>query len=291
MTEDRRFRDVEGAAELRRTYDAILDQHLPDVVPHTIPTTIGPIAVLSAGPSDGTPVLLLHGSGATAVSWAPTIRALSDEYRVHAIDLPGEPGRSTATRIPFKAGEQADWAAQVLSSLADRPAIVVGISIGGWIATALAARNPDLVTHLVLQSASGFGPRRTLPLLLAGALTSLGQRGRQSALAYLTGPRPSRLERSALQRDLDAFALRTFTHFRPRTDTLPEHDTTDLERIRAQVGAAYGARDRMLDARAAADHIRRLLPTATVELRNGVGHLIGEQAALTRAQLKGLNDR
>ncbi|QTI69763.1 alpha/beta fold hydrolase [Gordonia polyisoprenivorans] len=290
MSDDHRFRNAEGAAELRRMYDALIDEHLPHVVRHAIPTTIGPIGVITAGASDGIPVVLLHGSGATALSWASTIVGLSDEYRVHAVDLPGEPGPSTSTRVPFRANEQADWSAQVVRALAGQPAIVVGVSIGGWIATALAARNPELVAHLVLQSASGFARRRMLPLVLAGVLTSLGERGRRSALTYLTGPHASAPERTPLQRDLDAFALRTFTYFRPRTDLLPEHDSTDLERIRAQVSAAYGARDRMLDARAAVGRIRRLLPTATVELRPGVGHLIGDQAALTRKQISSSHD-
>lgn len=285
MTEDRRFRSAAGAAEVRRSYDLLVGEQLPRVLRHTVETTIGPIAVLSAGARDGTPVVLLHGSGATAISWAPTIRRLSDGFRVHAVDLPGEPGPSTATRVPFRADAQAGWAAEVVRALADRPAIVVGVSIGGWIATALAARNPELLDHLVLQSASGFGPRRLLPLVLAGGLTALGERGRRAALGYLTGPHAPRPDPSALQLDLDAFALRTFAHFRPRTDPLPEHDDRDLERIRARVSAVYGASDRMLDARAAADRIRRRLPAATVELRSGVGHVIGDQAALTYAQL------
>jgi len=285
VTEDRRFRSTDGAAELRRVYDALVDEHLPQAARRTITTTIGPVAVLSVGPSGGEPVVLLHGSGATALSWAPTIRRLSDEYRVHAVNLPGEPGPSTATRVPFRAAEQADWSAQVVRAVADRPAAVVGVSIGGWIATALAARHPDLVAHLVLQSASGFGPRRALPLVLAGALTVLGERGRRSALSYLTGPHAAQTERAPLERDLDAFSLRTFQHFRPRTDPLPEHGGADLQRIRARVSAAYGELDRMLDARAAVDRIRELFPTAVVELRTGAGHLIGDQAALTHQQL------
>lgn len=285
MNEDRRFRSTDGAVELRRMYDALVDEHLPQAARRTIATTIGPISVLSAGSDDGEPVVLLHGSGATALSWAPTIRRLSDEYRVHAVNLPGEPGPSTATRVPFRAIEQADWSEQVVRAVTDRPTAVVGVSIGGWIATALAARNPDLVAHLVLQSASGFGPRRTLPLVLAGALTVLGERGRRSALAYLTGPHAAPSERTPMQRDLDAFSLRTFEHFRPRTDPLPNHDSSDLQQIRARVSAAYGELDRMLDARAAADRIRHLFPTSVVELRAGAGHLISDQAALTHTQL------
>lgn len=285
MTEDRRFRSATGAAGVRRAYDALVDEYLPDAVRHTIPTSIGPIAALSAGPAHGTPVVLLHGSGATALSWAPTILRLADEYRVHAIDLPGEPGPSSPIRVPFAADQQSKWAGQVLRAVSDRPAIVVGVSIGGWIATALAARYPELVAHLVLQSSSGFGSRRALPLVLAGVLTTLGARGRRAALSYLTGPPASEPRRTPLRRDLDDFALRTFAHFRPRTDPLHEHTSADIEQIRSRVTAVWGARDRMLDARAAAGRLRALLPAASVELREGAGHLIGDQAALTLAQI------
>ena len=288
MTDDRRFRTDAGASEIRGSYKDLIEKYLPNVVRRTVPTSIGPVSTFSAGPKDGTPVVLLHGSGSTAVSWAPTIMRLSNEYRLHAIDLPGEAGLSTPTRVPFKADAQARWLAEVHRELVDRPSIFVGVSIGGWIATALAAYEPERVSHLVLQSASGFGPRKTLPLVLAGVLSMLGNGGRRQALAYLTGPRPTAKNRSTVQRDLDAFALRTFAHFVPRTDPLPELTDEDLARVRAQVTASFGARDRMLDAGAAAQRIRTVLPTAAIDLRDGVGHLIDDQETLTSEQLSAL---
>lgn len=285
MTDNRRFRTAAGENEVRRSYEALIAKHIPDVVRRTVPTSIGPVATLTAGPEDGTPVVLLHGSGATALSWAPALLQLSDEYRLHAIDLPGEAGASAPTRVPFVAEEQARWLAEVHRELVDQPAVFVGVSIGGWIATALAIHEPQRVSRLVLQSASGFGPRKTFPLVLAGVLSMLGDRGRRQALAYLTGPRADAGHRSMMQHDIDAFALRTFGHFVPRTDALPEHKGSDLARIRAQITAAYGAEDRMLDARAAARTLRTTFPTATVDLRERVGHLIDDQATLTRQQL------
>ncbi|KJL22441.1 Carboxylesterase YbfK [Microbacterium oxydans] len=288
MTDNRRFRTAVGENEVRHSYEALIAKHIPDVVRRTVPTSIGPVATLTTGPESGTPVVLLHGSGATALSWAPVLLRLSDQYRLHAIDLPGEAGASTPTRVPFVAEEQARWLAEVHRELVDRPAVFVGVSVGGWIATALAVHEPQRVSRLVLQSASGFGPRKTFPLVLAGVLSMLGDRGRRQALAYLTGPRADAGHRSMMQRDIDAFALRTFAHFVPRTDALPEHDGADLARIRAQITAAYGAEDRMLDASAAARKLRTTFPTATVDLRERVGHLIDDQATLTRQQLSAI---
>ena len=206
MTDNRRFRTAAGENEIRHSYEALIAKHIPDVVRRTVRTSIGPVATLTTGPEGGTPVVLLHGSGATALSWAPALLRLSDEYRLHAIDLPGEAGASTPTRVPFVAEEQARWLAEVHRELVDRPAVFVGVSVGGWIATALAVHEPQRVSRLVLQSASGFGPRKTVPLVLAGVLAMLGDRGRRQALAYLTGPRADAGLRSMMQRDIDAFA-------------------------------------------------------------------------------------
>ena len=52
-------------------------------------TAMGNIAVARAGHPDAEPVVMLHGLGGTKASFLPTVAALADEYRVHAIDLPG----------------------------------------------------------------------------------------------------------------------------------------------------------------------------------------------------------
>ncbi|MFK4762576.1 alpha/beta fold hydrolase [Microbacterium sp. ZW T5_45] len=282
---DRRFRSDSGALEIHETYETLLQRYLPSAVRHTIATSIGDIATITSGSPDAPPVVLLHGSGSTALSWAPTIQRLTATHRVHAIDLPGEPGQSTPTRIPFVVHDQASWLSEVHRELVGGPAAYVGVSLGGWIATAFAASYPDQVTHLILHSSSGFGPRKIAPLVVAGLLTALGEPGRRRALSYLTGPRKNQEPRTELQAQLDLYALRTFAHFSPRTDALPEHSTEVLQGIRGQLTATFGAKDRMLDAVAAAHRIRAEIPSASVELRPDEGHILSDQPALTYNQL------
>jgi len=102
------------------------------------------------GAAEGTPILLLHGLGATAaLNWAECYRALG---RLGPVVAPDHRGHGRGARIGhrFRLEQCADDAAEVLRQLGGRPAIVVGYSMGGPIAQLLARRHPDLVAGLVL---------------------------------------------------------------------------------------------------------------------------------------------
>ncbi len=273
MTADGRFRSPAGAAAVRRAYRQLLDTHLPSVQRRTVDTGAGGTPVLSAGPAGAPPVLLLHGSGGVAASWAPELAELGRTHRVHAIELPGESGSSTPTRLPLRRGAHARWLREVATALGADPAVVVGVSLGGWVALDHAVTHPDAVRELVLFSPSGIGPRRVAPLLLAALLGTLGDRGRRRALHHLLGPgHPVRTD--ALHRDLGALALTTFRHFRPRTDQIPTSTDHELRSLPRALTVVLGERDRMLDGRRAAERLRSLGVPGRVELLPGRGHLV-----------------
>jgi len=131
------------------------------------------ISYLTAG--DGAaaqPILLIHGSGMSAGSWVNQLLGLSATFRVTAIDLPGH-GKSTA--IPHASVETyAATVARFLEAIGARRVIVAGHSLGGSVAIALAARQPDAVTGLVLVASCAKLPRAETP----------GERW----LAFLPGP-------------------------------------------------------------------------------------------------------
>lgn len=103
-----------------------------------------------SGPS-GAPVLVLaHGSVVTRKMWLPQLRGLSGAFRVVAVDLPGH-GSEMAAKFSLPA------AAEVLRSAIEsegRPALLCGLSMGGYAAMELAARHPDLTAGLVLSGSS-----------------------------------------------------------------------------------------------------------------------------------------
>jgi pimeloyl-ACP methyl ester carboxylesterase len=115
-------------------------------------------------------VLLLHGWPVSERVWTPQVSALRDaRYEVHAPHLYGR-GPSID-----------DWAAHLLRDL-DGPLAVVGASMGGYCALAIARRAPERVVGLVLVAsraeADSFDRRR----FRQDAIAEL-QAGRRPALA------------------------------------------------------------------------------------------------------------
>lgn len=99
-----------------------------------------------AGPN----LLLLAGVGTDLASWVFQTQGLADAARVVAVDHRGV-GRSTSPGLPSTEA-MADDAAALLQDLG--PAVVLGHSMGGFVAQHLALRHPDLVRGLVLACTS-----------------------------------------------------------------------------------------------------------------------------------------
>jgi pimeloyl-ACP methyl ester carboxylesterase len=99
----------------------------------------------------GAPIALIHGCGGSALGFADAVEKLARLGRVIAYDRRGcarserpEPYERTSV------AEHADDAAALLDALAATPAIVIGRSYGGTVASDLALRYPDRVQALVL---------------------------------------------------------------------------------------------------------------------------------------------
>lgn len=99
------------------------------------------------GPPDAPPVVLVHGTVFNRTMWGPQREALSDEFRVIAPDLPGH-GDRRDERFRLAAG--IETVERVVDRLADDPVRLVGLSLGGYVATAYAHRNPERVERLVV---------------------------------------------------------------------------------------------------------------------------------------------
>lgn len=104
---------------------------------------------IEMGPVDGLPVVLIHGFPFSHEMWKPQIDALSTKYRVIAYDLRGH-GKTGAGdgqyTLEFFVADLMD----LLDRLKILEAVLVGLSMGGYIALRAAERNPDRVKGLVL---------------------------------------------------------------------------------------------------------------------------------------------
>jgi pimeloyl-ACP methyl ester carboxylesterase len=104
-----------------------------------------------AGPDDALPIVFIHGATATRKMWHPQMENLSYDFRVVAVDLPGH-GALREQRFHLNA------AMQEIASAIDREtrgeALIVGLSLGGYVAMAFAQRYPEMTRGLILSGCS-----------------------------------------------------------------------------------------------------------------------------------------
>jgi len=116
-------------------------------------------------------VLLLHGWTATAdLNWGRSYAALGRHYEVIAPDLRGHGG---GIRGRFSLEACADDMAALLATMNRGPAIVVGYSLGGPVASLMWRRHPELVAGLVLCSTAGSFAETTREHLFLSAIGNL----------------------------------------------------------------------------------------------------------------------
>ncbi|WP_183094806.1 alpha/beta fold hydrolase [Nocardioides stalactiti] len=104
-----------------------------------------PLSTTSYG-DHGSRIVFCHGLFGQGRNWTQHAKALAGEHRVLLVDMPDHGRSPWSERIDFLAA--ADQVAELLS--ADDPVVLVGHSMGGKTAMALALRHPELVERLCI---------------------------------------------------------------------------------------------------------------------------------------------
>lgn len=109
----------------------------------------------------GQPVILLHGSGPGATGWsnfAANIEALSKQFKVYAVDMPGW-GQSDACTVDRL--DHVEATRQFMDALGLQKAAFVGNSMGGHTSMNFAIQHPQRISHLITM-----GPPAPLPSIV-----------------------------------------------------------------------------------------------------------------------------
>jgi pimeloyl-ACP methyl ester carboxylesterase len=132
------------------TYQVVLERWPVPFAELDIPTSFGRSHVIASGPQGAPAVLLLHALFASAAAWFPTAGALSQTYRVYAVDMLGEPNKSRPTRPIRNMDDHFCWFRELLDGLGVTRAHLVGNSVGGFYSLAAALEMPERVEKVVL---------------------------------------------------------------------------------------------------------------------------------------------
>ena len=240
---------------------------------------------------EGPPLVVAHGLFGSARNWGAVARRLSDIRRVVAVDMRNH-GESPWSEDHSYEAQAADLA-EVIGAEGGR-ADLLGHSMGGKAAMALALARPDLVASLVVADiaprAYGHSQRDLIRAMRAVDLGAVERRS--DADAPLAERVPDPAVRAFLLQSLDASGRR----WRLNLDAL-DHEMDRItgwpEPSGRHDGPALFLRGEASDYVAEADlpEIRRLFPQARVETLPGAGHWLHAEAprpfeAAVRAFLK-----
>jgi pimeloyl-ACP methyl ester carboxylesterase len=250
----------------------------------------GPTALVApnrpgAGTQSVSPVILIHGLGASTFSFRRNIMEVSKHTRVIALDLKGFGFSKEYSDRDFSFKAESAIIIALMDRLKIPRATLVGHSLGGTIAARVAAIHPERIDRLVLiDSATLYITRPFVTRLLHGRMFS--------GLAYqLAGPDRRRVRKLLLKSYADkskvsnddvegyyfpftiknsAEALRLFlTTSNPNENAL-------FARIQAPSLILWGAEDGFIDP-SVRDFLHRQIKKSSVKVIEGAGHALMEE--------------
>ncbi len=115
-------------------------------------------------PADKTPVVLLHGTAASLLTWDGWAGVLKDEHRVIRLDLPGYGLTGPNPAQDYSMNFYVRFLHNFLGKLAVKQFYLAGNSLGGKIAWEYALTYPGNVKKLILIDAAGYPLSRGKPL-------------------------------------------------------------------------------------------------------------------------------
>ncbi|MDB4965570.1 MAG: hypothetical protein JWN44_1259 [Myxococcales bacterium] len=249
-----------------------------------VSTPVGRVFVHQQG--RGEPLLLIHGWMMSHWYFRPIIDALSADYEIFALDLPGfgESDRPAPDAFAYDLGAYADIVDAVMGELGLARADVIGASMGGGVALTLAARHPDRVQRLVLAASAVYPP----PLRALDARLALTPVLGPLVFRHLFGRRDfARGCRSFSVRDgrclddewIDYFWARLnraggldAAYACMRTLTSMSENNADPGRVRAPTLLVWGDEDRLVPL-AHGKRLARAIAGARLEIVPAAGHM------------------
>ena len=235
------------------------------------------LRTLRTGRGDTT-LFLIHGFGESLFTWRALVDPLAAHYRVVAVDLPGF-GGSSKPDAPYSVSSMTGRLSDFLDRHVQGPVIVVGHSMGGQLAAALALARPDRINAAVLIAPAGYG------LGLAGIADTISPE-KATAIGWYLASRAMLLPEHDAEWLGEPDSIATYTlmtdpnYRRAAARILDEFDFRSLRsgfgRIRQPVLLIWGALDPVIPY-ALADSIRALLPC---------GRLAPLSSALHRPQVE-----
>ncbi len=154
------YKSVDGYRAIMEWYESLVEKIGVPFEALYVNTRFGRTHLLAAGPKEAPALFLISGVAGCAPLWRKQLESLSANFRVYALDIPGQPGRSDPNPPSFLNDDYCDWLVDVLDDLGIERAHVAGISAGAWIAMRFGSLHPGRVRKVVMLGPTGISSAR-----------------------------------------------------------------------------------------------------------------------------------
>lgn len=230
-------------------------------------------------------LVFLHYFGGSSKSWTEVIERLSTNYHCVAPDMRGF-GASDSTPENFAVADYADDAADLIRVLALENYTLVGHSMGGKIALAVAAKNPVGLNSLILLAPSPPSPEPMKETEREKLLNSHGNRcAATDTVCRAVG---GRLPGAIFARAIDDNLRTSEATWRAWLETGSREDISkEIGRINIPVLIAAGELDETMTPKLLRREIARRVKNSSLIVVPKVGHLLPLEAPAAVAELIG----
>ena len=285
-----RFKDEKTEAAFMAAYDRLMAERWP--VPYEtqdVDTRAGRTHVISSGPVEGPPVVLLHGGGTCSAMWFSLVGPLVESgYRCVALDRVGDVGRSTIKELPEDEQALADWLLDCLDALGIEKPPMIGLSYGAYMNINFARVHPDRIGSIIMLTPGGvFARLRRWWMFRMGVSLLPGYEPLiRNAMSYISGGREP--DEGTFELARLAWATWKGPEVMP-----PVYTDDELRAITHPSLLLVGDRDVIYDPVKVLRRAEQTMPNIEVELIPGGGHTLSldEPEAVSRRILSFLADQ
>lgn len=157
------YKSAEGREAIMEWYEDVVAKLDVEVESLYVNTRFGRTHMLVCGPEDAPPLFLVPGVAGCAPLWRRQLPEFAKHFRVYALDIVGQPGKSDPETPSFLGDDFSAWMVDVLDGLDIERAHFAGTSVGGWMVLRLGIAAPERLNKIVMLSPTGVS-RARLPI-------------------------------------------------------------------------------------------------------------------------------
>jgi abhydrolase domain-containing protein 6 len=214
-------------------------------------------------------IVLVHGLGTSASTWVRILPSLDRRWNIIALDLPGYGLSSINDGQPFAPlRELYGTVGEFLATKVPGSCVLLGHSLGGWIAAHVALQHPERIRHLILSDNAGVFTDETLEQGKAFLVDSLEDVTRLLKTLWFRYPWYFIPFSGAVLNDLRQHRVSEFVQSIKQDDFLND----DLHRLTMPVSIIWGREDRLISMKSV-EIMRQEIPHHRVFVIDRCGHV------------------